>query len=81
VLTSYFGAYNNDMARPKKSPQDLKRRKLVIPLTSEEMERIAKAGAIASSSGHTGWARDTLLKAADDLLRPAKARRAVEPKD
>jgi hypothetical protein len=69
------------MARPKKPTQDLKNKKLAIPVTTEEWERIVKAGSVASSSGFTGWARDTLLKAADELLGKPKPRRTVERKE
>jgi hypothetical protein len=54
--------------RPKKAPEDLKSQVIIIPFTPKQKRLIVEAGNSVSTVGHTAWARDILIAAAEAQL-------------
>lgn len=57
------------MGRPRVADEDRRDKPLRIRLTEAEREQIDRAAEMTEHNGSASWARDTLLKAAQRVIR------------
>ena len=63
------------MGRKRLPDEDRRDKPLRIRLTDDERDAIDTAAELAGHKGSSGWARETLLKAAEDQIAASKRKR------